>query len=202
MAAVIDATPSGPNSNSYCEIADADAYHDTIRPDDAAIWYGLGDDEKTRYLIQATRIIETSYRFIGIRTIMSSPQQKLEWPRRLVHKDGIYVTSDSYQDESLQYAPYYLDFNTVPDFVIWATSELARVLSIKNTLADEDKINVQTIRQADGSQVNFRVTKDLALGPMGAIPTNVDQWLRKYGEYIPSINSPTKVANVTRAWRS
>lgn len=84
MAATIDATLSGANSNSYITLADAEIYfserlHTTT-------WDSATEDQKNRALIMATKRIDQE-EFYGDR---STSTQKLKFPRNnLGYLDGV-----------------------------------------------------------------------------------------------------------------
>lgn len=80
MAVVLDATVGGVSANSYCEIAEALSYATTYFSDvDRDFWLGLSADDRTKYLIQATRQMELYLHWEGSKT---SIDQALAWPRR------------------------------------------------------------------------------------------------------------------------
>lgn len=198
MALILDATPKSATANSNCTVEDADNYHDTVRPADAAIWSLLGEDDKARYLVTATSIIDNSYQFQGLRT---NPLQMREWPRMAVNREGFMssmVADGSVLDDANTENMVYLDPNVMPQFLINATSELARLLSVKNTVADVDQNNIKIAKSADGSMVEFR---DNMRG-MGAIPTSVDLMIRKYGSLMNDLNDMTPTVGVVSIWRA
>ena len=80
MAATIDATVGGENSNSYATLAEAQAYFDERLNVDS--WTAASTDTQNRSLIQATRIIDASYEWQGER---ASSTQALDWPRDSVY---------------------------------------------------------------------------------------------------------------------
>ena len=73
--AVLDATLAGASSNSYVDLAEADAIAANLPF--SAEWAALTDDEKITGLIVATRWLET-LKYGGIRCAKT---QRLKWPR-------------------------------------------------------------------------------------------------------------------------
>lgn len=82
MAAVVDATLSGANSNSYVTLAEAEAYFQTVPH--AEHWTG-SDDAKNRALISATRYLDV-FSYHGTRCTTT---QALRWPRKDYKVDGV-----------------------------------------------------------------------------------------------------------------
>ena len=84
MAAVVDATLSGANSNSYVTLAEAEAYFLTVPH--AEHWNG-SDDAKNRVLISATRYLDV-FTYYGERCTTT---QALKWPRKEFKVDGVEI---------------------------------------------------------------------------------------------------------------
>lgn len=82
MAAVIDATLSGANSNSYVTLAEAESYFETVPHGEH--WTG-SDDSKNRLLITATRYLDV-FSYHGDRCTTT---QALKWPRKEYKVDGV-----------------------------------------------------------------------------------------------------------------
>ena len=65
-----------PNANSYANVADADAYHaDHLY---ATTWTSATTTNKEKALAMATRFIDQSFQFNGLKL---KPTQSLQWPR-------------------------------------------------------------------------------------------------------------------------
>ena len=98
----LDATPSGDNSNAFCDVASADDYHgDRLHNDE---WDNASDTDKEAALIQAT-IMLNELDWLG--SIDSEATQALRFPREeLYDKDG-------------------RELSGIPTFLVNATSELA-----------------------------------------------------------------------------
>lgn len=106
MAATIDATLKGENSNSYVTLAGANAYFETVPS--STTWDDKTDDQKNRAIISATRWID-SLNFYGDRC---SNNQALSWPRNNYHVDRVELTCSA-----------------IPSDIKYATYELARALA-------------------------------------------------------------------------
>jgi hypothetical protein len=107
MPLVIDTSPFSPTCNSYASIAKADDYVSTQVADltVAAAWAALSTDQKSMYLVNATRFLDSSCVYIGDRY---SRDQKLDWPRVNAWVQG-----------------FLLDVVTFPEKIIEATIEMA-----------------------------------------------------------------------------
>src|SRR5690349_2139070 len=84
MAATIDATAGGAASNSYATLQDAADYHDTHPY--SSVWDDADDDQKTRALITATRMLDDWFEWKGA---ISTTTQALLWPRSGVLRPGV-----------------------------------------------------------------------------------------------------------------
>jgi hypothetical protein len=129
----IDATPAGPNSNSYVSLADADAWFALGMQ--AAAWDAYVDADKSAALIEATRMIE-SLRLIGIPYDTDTPQA-LHFPlsdytrwrsvvadefeaalgtavdlaRSQLEEGSVYVTADDGTTEYSEGSDYEIDYD-------------------------------------------------------------------------------------------
>ncbi len=185
------ATPGADNANTYCSVADADAYHETVRTDEYSVWVGLSADIKNRSLVQATRLIDEHWSFIGHRThSISGVTQKLEWPRKLVPIEGKRAQNGSIDAGLLGPMLHYLDHTTIPNVVKDATAELARQISQEDVTADSDDAGIAAT-SVGGLSVTFDKADKLQQGVMN---TRLFSMLRKYGDYLPSLNTSMKVA--------
>ncbi len=82
--------PPAADANSFCSVADADAYHAARKN---AAWGVLATEDKEASLIKATDYIGQAYgqRWKGVRV---SSVQPLDWPRYDVEANGYPVASD------------------------------------------------------------------------------------------------------------
>jgi hypothetical protein len=77
MAATIDATVSGTDSNSYVTEAESNSYFETFHWF-ASTWAGFSSEIKAQRLIEAARALDSGYDFTGEKTDVD---QALEFPR-------------------------------------------------------------------------------------------------------------------------
>lgn len=106
-------------ANSYCDIDDADAYHDTHLYGSA--WFAADVESQTKGLIWATRLLDQHFEWNGS---VASSDQALRWPRAATYDhDGRLLANDE-----------------IPEVVVNATAELARAL----ITADRTSSDTQT----------------------------------------------------------
>jgi hypothetical protein len=123
MPATLDTTIGGESSNGYCTIAQADAYHDELLSSVSDVWAALSDDDKTRMLITATRLLDEHVEWVATPTTFT---QRLAWPRAgITTRQGNIVALDE-----------------LPDALVQATAEFARQLSVTDRAADPALANV------------------------------------------------------------
>ena len=113
--ATLDATLAGATSNSYVDLAEADAIAANLPF--ATEWAALTDEEKTNGLIVATRWLET-LTYNGERC---STTQRLKWPRKGAECDGQVSTCseipyDIKEAEVILAYQYILDPKSFPGF--------------------------------------------------------------------------------------
>lgn len=90
MALVLDDTIGGEDSNTYISLADAETYFESRAYKDA--WANATDGDKDIALVQATRTIDASYEFSGVK---ASRTQALRWPRSGAYTcDGYSISSE------------------------------------------------------------------------------------------------------------
>ena len=90
----LDATPAGSAANSYCTVAEADAYFNTSfnRP----VWGATSTPNKEIALIEAARLLDSQVKWYGY---LATNTQVLRWPRAYVPSPdsglgGPYLNSD------------------------------------------------------------------------------------------------------------
>src|SRR5688500_3618315 len=84
MALTLIATPGAANANSYCTIAEANAYHEAHLYAEA--WTEGDDEKRIPALIWATRLLDEQMQWRGY---PSTLEQALRWPRSWVpDRDG------------------------------------------------------------------------------------------------------------------
>jgi hypothetical protein len=118
MAIIIDATPAGPNANSYLTLAEANAYYaGHSHPEH---WDDADDDEaRNRALVTATRLLDEHLEYDGY---VATATQRLLWPR-----GGL-----------LGVTGYALESDVVPERVKQATAEYARFLLQSDRTGERD----------------------------------------------------------------
>jgi|TARA_Y100000310_G_scaffold218384_1_gene219653 hypothetical protein len=183
MATLI-ATAKSSTANSYCTLLEANSYHEKVRPDDEKIWLKQAETTRERLLMLATRIIDDHFDFLNYKT---DTTQALSWPRQSVPVDGKWSKEGSIT---------LLDPDTIPTFLINATSELARILIETDVNASAGGAGLSSVTMGSMS-VSFNETDRMS---EGVIRTSVYSLLRKYGSYKPSLNSGQFItsARVTR----
>jgi len=147
-------------SNSNVEVADIDAYAETLLSDEAVGWIAEASDEKKKAAaISATRMIEANVNFIGNR---KTDTQALAWPRENVVVDGQEI-SDSILPIPIQYA----------------TAELAIMLLANggSVSRSETDANVSSVNVGKGA-VAIGFHKQLAAR---TIPEHISLMLGKWG---------------------
>lgn len=95
-----------PAANTYATLAVANDYHEGVV--DATAWDDEDDVAKAKALVQATRVLESQFRWKGYRT---SAAQPLQWPRTNVMVGGRALFT-----------------NAIPNALIQAQAEIAREL--------------------------------------------------------------------------
>jgi hypothetical protein len=154
MACTLETTTGGASANSYCSIADADSFHDTVvQYEGAFAWDDAIDDEKCRALQTATRTLDAWYDWYGDITSLS---QRLLWPRRGVLRPG--VSEGAYGTASVNpwHEPFgaLLPSDEIPRQLLEATAELARWLLVSDRNADSD-VETQGIKSITAGPVSL-----------------------------------------------
>lgn len=185
MALTLITTAGATNSNSYATVSEANTYHDSIREEADQVWSALHDGKKERLLVMATRLIDEHFVFLGYKR---NSNQALHWPRSGVVKDGKYAYG-TFEN---------LDETTIPQFVKDATSEFARLLSAEDTTADDDTAGFKQL-MVQGISLTMDQSSRLS---KGVIRSSVYSILRKYGDYIPSLNAGSGGIGQNRLVRS
>jgi hypothetical protein len=107
MTLTVVSDPLDPNCNSYASLDDAQSYATdmVLDPSVGDSWGNLDVDVQARYLVNATRIVDNLFEWIGDKY---SYDQKLNWPRSNAFVQNFPLLS-----------------NIVPDQVKWAVIETA-----------------------------------------------------------------------------
>lgn len=92
----LDATPAGSAANSYCTVAEADAYFNTSfnRP----VWGATSTPNKEIALIEAVRLLDSQVKWYGY---LATNTQVLRWPRAYVPSPDSYPSHRSNMDSGL-----------------------------------------------------------------------------------------------------
>ena len=131
------ATAGATNANSYCTLAEANAYHESRLY--TTSWTDADDDDKIIALIWATRMLDEICDWVGEK---SAGSQALRWPRwDAWDKDG-----------------YSLDSSTIPTFLKNATAELAFQLILKDRLQTIDD-NIGGLKSVQAGDVSVEFDK-------------------------------------------
>lgn len=126
----LDAVPTSPTFNAYCDVVFADAYHGGRLHNDAYRCASVADKEAA--IIWATRLFDTVH-WVGIRT---SPTQPQSWPRQgVIYEDRLGMNGSLPYGFSSVYSSVFLDSATVPVYIKNATCELALWLLANDTTA-------------------------------------------------------------------
>ena len=155
MALTLDATAKGASANAYCTRAEADSYHEArLHNED---WDGASNAEKEAAIVWATSLLDTQMDWKGSKTTSA---QFLRWPRTgVVDKEGASVDED-----------------TIPQFLINATAEFARLLILEDRTAEQSGDEYEEIRVGP-IMLKMRITSKKQL-----ISDIVYDFLKYYGD--------------------
>ncbi len=119
MTLTIVTTAGATDANSYCSLAEAEAYAATVV--DSTVWVAKTDEQKKAAIIQAARWMNT-FQWVGMR---SSQTQAMAWPRceqYTVRFDGLITDGTGYL---LDQDGYQVASDTIPVFIKNANADLA-----------------------------------------------------------------------------
>lgn len=150
MPSALVTTPGAATANAYCSVPEADAYHDDLPVASVRLaWTSASSDDKSRAVLEATRLIDRAFEFQGSRTTVL---QALAWPRYvstpMPNDLGFYVSGVT---------EFYVDWQTIPDRVKQATAEYARQLLTADRTADYavEAKGIKSIK-ADVIEIEFK----------------------------------------------
>lgn len=150
----LDATPGGSQSNSYCLLVEANAYH--AQTLNASAWTAASDANKEIALQWATRILDEQVEWVGE---IASADQALRWPRFDVYtRDNILLDSDS-----------------IPTFLKNATAELAKQLLASDRTAESSSVGIAELT-VDVVRIVFDKNEQKAV-----LPPSVYNMVKAYG---------------------
>ena len=153
-----DATAGGADSNSYCTVAVADAYHDMqplgsrtfVPAEGETTWEALSTASKERRCMLATALLDRLVNWSGTRRYgsrdsldLTGPHQRLQMPRY-----GLYDRDNE----------YYLDPDKLAEELQHATAEYAGQLGEPNRTADDD-VETASIKGIRAGKVDLKFDK-------------------------------------------
>ncbi|MHC4950701.1 MAG: DnaT-like ssDNA-binding protein [Planctomycetota bacterium] len=142
-------------ANSYCNVDNADDYHESHLY--AASWTSASEIDKEKGLMMATRLLDNQVVWNGYRT---SNTQALMWPRTLVYdREGYTFESD-----------------TIPAWLIEATAEYARHL-ITEDLTSETNRDLVGFKEVKVGDLQLKVDP---YRKKSTIPSSVWSMIRFY----------------------
>lgn len=154
MALTLVSTPGAVDANTYCSLAEAEAYFLTRLHNTE--WEDASSTDKNAALVWATSILDEEMNWYGW---AMSEEQALRWPRSgLVTPDGYNVTS-----------------TTIPMFLRKATAEFALYLIKEDRLADNEMLGIKQIAVS-----SIQMTRD-KFDKKSLIPQSVWMMVRPYG---------------------
>jgi hypothetical protein len=135
------------NANSYASAADGDAYHGKHLY--ASAWTAATTGNKEIALMMATRLLDACYQWNGFRRNNS---QALQWPREACadpdRRNVRFVALDTV------IGPF-VENNVVPQVVIDAACELARLLLVADRTAEWDGQGYKQLVVVGALQITF-----------------------------------------------
>ena len=135
------------NANSYASASDGDGYHDGHLY--ASTWTAASTGNRGKALVMATRLIDGSYQFNGVK---SSGAQSLQWPRFGAidpdRKEIQFSTLDS------RLGPYF-ESDRVPAALVSATCEMARELLLLDRTAAPDGEGIKQLTVVGALSVTY-----------------------------------------------
>lgn len=148
MALVVDTSPFSLTCNSYASLAGMADYVSTRVPDPAVdtAWTALTTAQKSMYLVNATRSIDSYVEWIGDRY---SRDQKLKWPRVNAYVEGFLLDQISFPARVVE-ATY--------EMAIWMMANSGEVAIDQSSSYDMIKVGPITIdfnQQALGSAKQY-----------------------------------------------
>jgi hypothetical protein len=159
------------DANSYAEVADADAYHESHLY--AVDWTSASAVNKAIALVMATRLIDAYYQFRGFKTHNT---QALQWPREFARDDD---ALSSRSIGGLSPSEEFFANNIVPKILRDATIETARELIKVDRTADPDGEGLATFALTGTLSITYD-KQDRA----PVIPHVAQAMLSKLGEYL------------------
>lgn len=164
----IDATVKGSSSNSYVTLAEADQYF-ADRPG-STTWTGSSNDEKNQALLYATKLLDKLNIFKGEKT---STTQSLSFPRKYLPDPDPDV---AFTTDTLRLRDRYLDENTIPDRVKYATYEQALSILKEPTRVEDPELQQFEKIKIDGV-IDITVNSNKLIR---MISRNSKEWIKPF----------------------
>ncbi len=153
---VAESGSGDPTANSYAALADGDAYHAGHLH--ATAWHQANDGDKEKGLIWASRLLDESIVWDGVK---ATKDQALQWPRHGVRDRGGFV----------------IDSDSIPAGLNNATAELARCLLSEDRTAFDDQ-DTRGFRRIKAGSVEVEIDRS---DRKSVLPPRVVDMLRPYG---------------------
>lgn len=170
MPTAILATPKHASANSYVTQAEAVTYFgDRLF---STVFTGAVSDDQIKALLWATKILDTRVDWKGVKT---TGGQALDWPRAYVPDPDLTIPPPG---TSLDLNEFYLDADTVPNFLKWAQCEQALALIGADTTLDPGTMGFSAI--SVGS-ISLTIDK---LDKAKVLPRPVRDLIAQYGSVI------------------
>jgi len=150
------------DANSYADVSDGDTYHAGHLY--ASAWTSASRERNAAALVMATRVLDAQFQFRGRKV---SESQALQWPRQ------------DCPDPDAPSVEGMVPEDAVPQAVMDATCELARVLLGADVTADPNEPGLRSVRIEGTLSVDYDVRKRVA-----AVPAYVRTMLMRFGEYL------------------
>jgi hypothetical protein len=170
MPATIVATAGAADANSYVTLEDAKVYVATMLH--AEPWHSVQDADRIVALIRATRLLDQTYDWYGVRTV--SGTQSLAFPRQGVRRQDV-----TEFDEEI-----FFEEDEIPVWLEEAATELAVHLLGGNREGDQSA-QLSSVNFG-GLSANFAGTSKAALIP-DAVERLVSPYARKKGGTVRAV---------------
>lgn len=171
------------DANAYATVAEADAY--ALNRPYATAWADKTADDKARFLIMATTMIDTLFQFSGYK---SSSAQALQWPRTQAPNPDV-QGAGAWRNPLAGGGGSYFSINQIPAAILRATCEQAFQLSLADRTGDAANAGLRSLEIVEAIKIVF----DSATEQSPAIPNLVQQMLARIGVYQNSRGGSVKL---------
>lgn len=170
MPSTLVATPKDASANTYATRAEADTYFgDRLH---ASAWTSATTDQKDQALLWAAKILDTRVKWNGTKTTLG---QAMDWPRAYVRDVDFVIPPPA---SSYDLDDFYIDADTVPNWLKWAQCEQALAL-----LGSDISIDPGTTGYSAISVGSISLTID-KLDKTRVLPRPVRELVQPYGEIL------------------